>query len=153
VVLSLKRYRRSLPLGPETDKIVTSRNVLRGVGAEWLLPPHRARSVFFLGTKNRKRAFCKLHVTFLCPDRSRGQGFFIAQKQQKEPNREERRSGSLARGSSDAAARLSAGVARVAGSGVQSCLTRVMNGANRSVLKSCGAVPMRCSANNRQKPI
>jgi hypothetical protein len=36
----LKRYRRSLPLGRETDKIVTSRDVLRGVGAEWLLDQH-----------------------------------------------------------------------------------------------------------------
>jgi hypothetical protein len=32
VVLSLKRYRKSLPLGCKTDKIVTSRNVLCGVG-------------------------------------------------------------------------------------------------------------------------
>ena len=36
MVLSLKRYRRSLSLGRETNKIVTFRNVLRGVGAERL---------------------------------------------------------------------------------------------------------------------
>jgi hypothetical protein len=34
----------------------------------------------FLGTKNRKRAFCKLHVTFLCPGRSRGRGIFYLPK-------------------------------------------------------------------------
>jgi len=111
VVLSLKRYRRSLPLGPETDKIVTSRNVLRGVGAEWLLPPHRARSVFSWEPKtgNERSANGMLPSSALIVHAAGA--FFIAQKQQKEPNREERRSGSLARGSSDAAARLSAGVA------------------------------------------